>query len=163
MVSVFKSWLPKFFLDYHQWEGPYFAKTSWRGRKKAEQNGWGTYDQITARHDEVGQKIRGLASERGVTVYPYYTLGACGLHADEACATGGATSYLIEGHNYRVNGTMQQCPYEEIETKLFPSFLPFAIVFSQECEVIPPPPQPSLLPLIVFGGLMCFLILAKKR
>lgn len=145
MRQLHEEWQPSFFLDYHIWKD-FFAKPSSRARRKAEAKGVGTYDELTAKHDEVAQKITDLAAARGVKVYSYTTLGVCGSHIDEALVSGSAISYLIEGDNNREDSNAVQTPYEEIDTIFFPAFLPFAIVFSQECEVpSPPPPPPTVI------------------
>jgi len=163
MLQIHKKWRPSFFLDYHTWAvgSPFFAKPSYRGRKKAEANGWGTFEEITARHDDVAQKIRDLATQRGALAYPYKTLGICGAHADDGCATGGAVSYLIEGHNYRDDGyggsgRMVQCPYEDVVNIWFPNFLPFAITFSRECESPGRIWVPALVGVLTVAGLIYY-------
>lgn len=139
MLNAFAKWKPKFVLDYHTWEGPYFARPSWRS---------GITTEDKAYHDTVAQKIRSLATQRGVRVYSYAQLGVCGSLADDGYATGRATAYLIEGLGVTECGGYVNPPYSMVTDIAFPGFLPLAIVFSQECEGLMPPVD---LPLI--GGI----------
>ena len=135
ILNGLTKWTPKFFLDYHIWAGPYVARTGVSGTD-------------TAYHDSVIAKSNMLATQRGVSGYSYTVGGVAGMLLDSAYATVKATSYLIESlsvthippdtttPHYDMLG-----PYTDVTSNAYPRFLPLAITFSQECEIITPPPS----------------------
>ena len=161
IINGLLKWKPRFFLDYHIWDGPYICRT---GKCNAADK---TY------HDQVAAKINALETARALKTYSYTYAGTCGMAVDDAYVAGQTMSYLIEGltpvyipgdptAHYDMLG-----PYTDLTNDAFPRFLPIAIVFSQECEVVSPPPQPpSVLPLVFVAAisipiLLYFLI--KRR
>lgn len=141
LLGALLKWKPKFLVDYHTWDpGREFCRPSERAGMTAVDKAY---------HDAVYQKVLALAQQRGVSSnYPVYMqLGICGPVADDGYATGGATSFLIEGFSMTDCGGYVNPPYSMILGIAFPQFLPTAITMSQECEVPPP---------ISLGGFLAF-------
>lgn len=135
ILNGLTKWQPKFFLDYHLWAGPRFYKTS--NASSAD----------SAIHDSVMAKCVALATARGVAPYPLG--GASGIPGElvhNGYSTGHALSFLLEANtptyipgdpdaHYDMLG-----PYTDVTDDCFPRFLPLAITFSQESEVVAQPP-----------------------
>jgi hypothetical protein len=152
-LAFLRNWKPKFVLDYHTWvDPPAFWKPSWRSGINATDRAY---------HDAVIQKIKNLATQRKVRVYSYGQTGICGSLIDDAYATGGATSFMLEGLGKNECGGYVNPPYNLITDIAFPAFLPAAIVFSIETAGYPPPPPFPLLPILIIGGII--ILLTQRR
>jgi hypothetical protein len=112
IVSALKEYTPSFYVNLHMWDGPYYAGSSYGNR---------------AYYSSLVSEIGSLSRTKGVAPIPYSgEFGGAGFAISDA-ALAGATSFLIEL-------TTQAIPFSEIETSVFPRFMPVAIVLSQECE-----------------------------
>ena len=142
ILNGLANWKPKFFLDYHIWAGPIIYKTMVAGTDAPY-------------HDSVITKSNVLATQRGVSGYNYGTGGVNGMLLDSAYATIKATSYLIEalGVTHKpgdpTNYYDMLGPYTDITTNAFPRFLPLAITFSQESEIVTPL---NIVPIIIIAA-----------
>ena len=81
-----------------------------------------------------------LCIQRGVTSYPFTTMGFAGRLAD-CTSSHGSISLLWEFHPTEVNYRDNNPVFTDIETVWFPKFLPMAIVLSADTAVIPQPQQ----------------------
>jgi hypothetical protein len=130
MLSAFQKWKPKFVLDYHTWDpNRELIRPSARAGLTSEAKSY---------HDYIYQKISQLMAERNApTPYPvYYQAGVCGPLIDDGYATGGATSFLLEGLSKDDCGGYVNPPYSMITDIAYPQFLCVAITMCQESWVL---------------------------
>lgn len=113
LVRVFEMYKPDFYINLHFPGGTYYAG-SYLGDKLAYQR--------------LVEEINILSHEREVTPYNYTgEVGALGFAVNDATRKG-ITSFLMELSS-------ETLPLSQVETEVFPRFIPVAIVLSQACEV----------------------------
>ena len=126
ILSGLAKWCPKFLLDFHIWNPPTLFRSP--------------LSDITYCNTVIA-KYKALATQRGVTAFPFSTTGIAGPLSDSGRSIG-ATSFLLEAvdANKDVNGKSlydQLGIYTQVNA-VFPKFLPLAITLSNECAAPPP-------------------------
>jgi hypothetical protein len=112
IVRVLQGYAPSFYVNLHMWGGPYYAGSVYGNH---------TY------YSSLVSKVSSLSKDRGVTPFRYSgEFDGAGFAICDAARLG-VTSFLIEL-------TTKAIPFSDIETSLFPRFVPIATVLSQECE-----------------------------
>lgn len=122
MINLFNTEGPKFYLNMHNWGGPWIGSYSLDSQKRVY-------------NDSVRAKIAALAQRMGVFSYPYNSnanLGA-GFAVSDAYQSGIPSTWIIEMVKIS-DYPSQRPPFAEIESLYFPRFKPIAITFSQEVE-----------------------------
>lgn len=114
LTRVFQTYKPKFYVNLHMWDDPYYA---------------GSYYANSTYYSSLKNKIDSLSKERGVTPLRYAGQFRGTGYAISDAAHAGITSFLIELSETYIS-------YTQIETTLLPRFIPIAGVLSQECGTI---------------------------
>lgn len=119
-------WRPKFLLDFHIWNFPTLFRSP--------------LSDVTYCNTIIA-KYKVLATQRGITAFPFSTTGIRGSLADSGSAVG-AISFLLEAvdANKDANGNYlydQLGPYTQVDAAL-QKFLPLAITLSNEVAAPPP-------------------------
>lgn len=130
MLEALKNWKPRFLVDYHTWDpNRELIRPSWRS---------GITEADKAIHTETYNDIIALMKDRGVPEpYPvYYAAGVCGPLVDDGYATGGATSFILEGLSKDDCGGYVNPPFSLIEDVAYPQFLCVAIAMCRKSWIL---------------------------